>query len=763
MRKSIKKAIAFTLAMATVVAAIGVSQPTKAAEYGDVKEVLPMEYERYAMVGDNAFFASCVKENETNYLDEIVIVDKNGEKINVDVKTSDGKYKYTRVSSISEDYVAVIKTDGSYDLFMEDGTWYANRELAYDEIFPLRTGDFAVKDGESIHITDSKGKIIIKDAFKMGEDGYVWGNIVMGDYMAITAEDWSGKYGTQSKFFDKDYKEVTKVDLEGYHINDFEDKFIVVYNESEAYLYDSSLKKLDFSYMTAIPENPSVSADQMVLVESRISYAWFDYDNNSKSDILCLGIDNYYADALENTNSVYEYVYVDLNTLKILPTESVDRYSYSEYDITNTDLSYQESKDGEKYLLDGKVIVDDKIAEAFVKNNIQGFSYFRFSYAVGSGGDFYLELALADEEYNIKYKTLMLEKATGYDINKAKVIDKEIISYTYTCGGCIWFADSTSIVNGKELGKEITLHMTYSDAHYGSANYYVTSKEKDGKEIYTLYDKNHEEVLSRNDKIEDMVAGVNVVVSKSVEVEGSDYPVKKYGCISFAKTLVSNEDVLEELEYAEEGDTVEVEVNKDAPIKAEIFETIKGKDIDVVVKLENGMSWNINGKNIDGEKLTDINLTVEVVEDVVPVAAIEKIELKGEKIELSLAHTGKFGFTAQLKMNVKAENVGKYANRFYYNPETKALEFQEAVKIDENGDVIFTYTHASDYVIILSEAAYEVPKDNDTTDAVKPDDAKPDEPTSTVKPGDMTNIGMLVVMLGVAAAMFVFQKKKVHI
>ena len=213
--------------------------------------------------------------------------------------------------------------------------------------------------------------------------------------------------------------------------------------------------------------------------------------------------------------------------------------------------------------------------------------------------------------------------------------------------------------------------------------------------------------------------------------------------------MVSNEDVLEELEDIEEGEKVVVEIKKDVPMKAEIFETIKGKDIEVEVKLDNGMSWNINGKNVESEKLIDVNLTVDVVENVVPVAAIEKVELKGEKIELSLAHTGDFGFTAELKMNVKPEIAGKFANRFFYNPDTKQLEFQEAVKIDEKGDAIFTYTHASDYVIILSDVAYEAPVNTQ----------KPDE---TVKPGDMTNIGLLVGLLGVGAVAFISQKKKIY-
>lgn len=758
MRRSIKKAVAFALATATIVTSLSVAQPVKAAEYGDVREVLPKEYEWYASVGENAFFVSSVSkdvgtESETSYVDDIAIVNKNGEKISVDVKTTDGKYKYTRASEISADYVAMIKNDGSYDVFMSDGTWFANRESKYDEIYPLYTGNFCVKEGENIHIADKTGKILAKNVFKMGEQGIVWSNIAIGNYVVISAWDWSGKYGDQLKVFDKDYKEVTTVDFNGFKVNGINENIIAIYNNDEVNLYDSNLKKLDFVYKIEVPKNPSVSADEMVLTDRNVYSVWSGYDYNSKNDILCIGIDNYYADAFGNTNYKSEDVYVNLSTLEILPEDSVDRFSVSEFDIVNTDLTYYSNKTGEKVSLDGKVIVDDKTADAFVSKNMQGLIFVDMTHCIGSAGDFYLGLTLVDEDNNLKYNALMLEKSTGYDLSKAKILNKEISSYVDSCGGCIWFGDSTFIINGKEFDKESTLYRTYSSTHYGNSNYYVLSWEKDTKATYTLYDKNHDEVLTRNDMIEDMVAGVNVVISDSVEIEGYNYPVKKYGCVSFTKTLETSEEVLEEvlgeLENIEEGGKVEVEIKKDVPMKAEIFKTIKGKDVEVEVKLDNGMSWNINGKNVESEKLIDVNLTVDVVEDVVPVAAIDKVELKGEKIELSLAHTGNFGFTAELKMNVKPENAGKFANRFFYNPDTKQLEFQEAVKIDEKGDATFTYTHASDYVIILSDVAYEAPVNTQN----------PDE---TVKPGDMTNIGLLVVLLGVGAVAFISQKKKIY-
>ena len=95
-----------------------------------------------------------------------------------------------------------------------------------------------------------------------------------------------------------------------------------------------------------------------------------------------------------------------------------------------------------------------------------------------------------------------------------------------------------------------------------------------------------------------------------------------------------------------------------------------------------------------------------------------------------------------MKINLKAENTGKFANLFYYNPTTKKLEFQESSKIDVNCNAGFKYTHASDYVIILSDVAY---------------DESPDT-------ADVTNVGMLIAVLAVAAgAVLVIQKKRVSV
>ena len=72
--------------------------------------------------------------------------------------------------------------------------------------------------------------------------------------------------------------------------------------------------------------------------------------------------------------------------------------------------------------------------------------------------------------------------------------------------------------------------------------------------------------------------------------------------------------------------------------------------------------------------------------------------------QFSLEHDGAFGFTADLTLNIGTEHSGKYANLFYHNEKTGKLEYQGVDVVDKDGNVVFTFTHASDYVIVFADA-----------------------------------------------------------
>ena len=143
------------------------------------------------------------------------------------------------------------------------------------------------------------------------------------------------------------------------------------------------------------------------------------------------------------------------------------------------------------------------------------------------------------------------------------------------------------------------------------------------------------------------------------------------------------------------------------------LEENKGKDVELVIELANGFSWTINANSVDTSKLENgleaINFWVGEVEDVVPSELISEVAKENEKtMEISLKHDGEFGLTAALDIPVGNEYAGKTAALYYFNPETGALEAQAKEKVDESGAVRFLFTHASDYVVVIEEAAKEV-------------------------------------------------------
>ncbi len=111
--------------------------------------------------------------------------------------------------------------------------------------------------------------------------------------------------------------------------------------------------------------------------------------------------------------------------------------------------------------------------------------------------------------------------------------------------------------------------------------------------------------------------------------------------------------------------------------------------------------------------------------------------MAGEKysIQLSLAHEGEFGFTAVLFLNLGKENAGLTANLYYYNESSGELEFICADKVDEDGTVSLTFTHASDYVIVVDgEAAQEGGEEISAAASAVGDESSPEERPDTELP-----------------------------
>ena len=199
----------------------------------------------------------------------------------------------------------------------------------------------------------------------------------------------------------------------------------------------------------------------------------------------------------------------------------------------------------------------------------------------------------------------------------------------------------------------------------------------------------------------------NSGINLNITVDGSDFT-----------------EVVNTINAVSDGTTVIVNVNGTTAIPEDVFNSMSGKDVNVVFKVGENATWVVKGKDIKNKLSKVIDLGVTLGKSDIPSDKIKALAGDNAFIELSLAHDGEFGFTATLRLYVGTQYNGKYANLYYYNEKTGSLEYVKAVKVNADGAVEYEFVHASDYVIVMSNAD------------MKPADAAPATPTANPTPAD---------------------------
>lgn len=218
--------------------------------------------------------------------------------------------------------------------------------------------------------------------------------------------------------------------------------------------------------------------------------------------------------------------------------------------------------------------------------------------------------------------------------------------------------------------------------------------------------------------------------------------------------------ITETVTEAEDGDTVIVDMNGSSVVPGDVFDRIRGKDITVEFDLGNGILWKVNGQSVEKGNVGDIDFTVRTGEDANDTIPLEIINnLTGERtfMNLSLAYEGDFGFKAILSLNVGAANAGLYANLFYYNEATKELEFLCAGEIGQDGVAELTFTHASEYTIVIDEQPMEIEQSQEVISETGVQDNQEDDNTVSITP-DVENTGhtaLLIFCIILIAAAFI--------
>lgn len=139
-------------------------------------------------------------------------------------------------------------------------------------------------------------------------------------------------------------------------------------------------------------------------------------------------------------------------------------------------------------------------------------------------------------------------------------------------------------------------------------------------------------------------------------------------------------------------------------VEAYDLKQIQGKDKTICVE-EDGYTWTINGSDIENVPEENLSLKITVNPENFQTQGVE--EFFGGTIAsvFSIDYSGEFGFKAMLDYYVGTEYVGKYADLFYVIGDGH-FEFMESALIEEDGKAAFTFTHASDYIIAVTDMEY---------------------------------------------------------
>ena len=176
--------------------------------------------------------------------------------------------------------------------------------------------------------------------------------------------------------------------------------------------------------------------------------------------------------------------------------------------------------------------------------------------------------------------------------------------------------------------------------------------------------------------------------------------------------------ICEEAKQAPAGEEITVDMNGTTKVPGSLFDLIRGEDVTVVFAMDNGITWSVNGQDVTAGGVRDIDFGVKYgaqAEGNIPVSVINKVT--GEKFYsgLSLSYDGEFGFQAVLSLNMDQKNAGLYASLYYYNEQTGQMEFICEEQIGEDGSVALTFTHASEYILVVDAKTVEQePVDTET-------------------------------------------------
>ena len=222
-----------------------------------------------------------------------------------------------------------------------------------------------------------------------------------------------------------------------------------------------------------------------------------------------------------------------------------------------------------------------------------------------------------------------------------------------------------------------------------------------------------------------VVSGTVTIQDKQFIMPANDVDIQAIFARNTSPTIppTVSEKTIDAIQDAQPGETVTVDLSSGSTkLDKEVFETLAGKDVTLVVDLGDDVSWTVNGSDIpEDATLTDIDMGVTMNSDGIPVDVVNAITGERDTVQMTLAHDGDFGFTMTLTAPLGVENAGYWANLYHYDEDADQLTFETAAEIDADGSVAIPFSHASQYAIVIDTHSHATVDVSDLFIDIAPD------------------------------------------
>lgn len=167
------------------------------------------------------------------------------------------------------------------------------------------------------------------------------------------------------------------------------------------------------------------------------------------------------------------------------------------------------------------------------------------------------------------------------------------------------------------------------------------------------------------------------------------------------------DDVIAELRAAGPAGTVVVDMRGSTVLLHEVLESLAGKDVILVLQMDDGAQWTIRGEDRHGAARADCDMGIRMNTGGIPESLLDTVAQGLDSVQFALDHDGAVDFNLTLTLPLDADDAGMWANLYSYDERSGTLEFQSAGKIDDAGEVEFPLTPASRYAVVIDDISHE--------------------------------------------------------